>query len=246
LRSFVCGGSGFTAGLSHAQCTNWDLGNQLTIEQRGVQLPIFLTLEQKGPVITGEARANAKGGFFDPFPKVKGTVDGTFDGNNFSVQIYWPEGLTGVYNARVLPSGRLDGETYDKNNTRIRQTWHSYGVLKCTPPPPPPAPKPIKSSGKARIQPTPPPPLKTPWIVASQVIFPAPGFPTGFVVLTWDSGPDHPDAEVLLKTPDGAATVAKQVKGGLQLTVVRGMTYEYILTDAGKILAGASFVALGP
>ncbi len=47
----------------------------------------------------------------------------------------------------------------------------------------------------------------------------------------------------MAKDTDGAVTVAKQVKGGSQLPVERGRYYEYVLTDAGKILAGVTFVA---
>lgn len=65
----------------------------------------------------------------------------------------------------------------------------------------------------------------------------------GFVILTWDGGPDHPDAELWLKTNGGALTLAKHSKGGLQVPVERGRMYEYVLTKAGKILAGVTFVA---
>jgi hypothetical protein len=218
----------------------------MTLRQAGSKAT-EIWLSHKGKGIQGTALAIVRrGGSNDGERRMTGTIDGSFDGDNFSVQIYWDNGQTGVYNGKVLLSGRLDGEAWEKRSPNVRIPWHTDEGLNCVvlvKTPPPVIPKPIRSSGKAKVVPTPPPPLKTPWIVASQSIFPTPYGPTGFVVLTWDGGPDHPEAEVWLKTPGGAATFAKQSKGGLQVPVERGRYYEYILTESGKILAGVTFVA---
>lgn len=146
---------------AQAQCANWDASGKWSIKQAGSKYTNDLTLEQKGRVITGLALTlrDTKGGIFIPGGRdtVGGTVDGTIDGDSLSIQIFWSNGLTGVYNGNFLPSGRLDGEAWEKASPNIRQTWYSVGVLKCTPPPspappPPPIPKPIKSSGKAKIE----------------------------------------------------------------------------------------------
>ena len=84
--------------------------------------------------------------------------------------------------------------------------------------------------------------MKVPGIVASQVIYQFPGAPAGSVVLTWDGGPDHPYAEVWFKVNNSdAAFLVEQGKGGRQVTVERGKSYTYILTDAGKTLATVGF-----
>ena len=84
--------------------------------------------------------------------------------------------------------------------------------------------------------------MKVPGIVASQVVFPIPFQATGFVVLTWDGGPDHPYAEVWVRVNDGDETfVVEQGKGGRQVQVERGRRYLYILTDAGNTLSTVSF-----
>jgi hypothetical protein len=223
-----------------AQCsTGWDASGRHGIRQRGMRYGFTVELQQKGRVITGNAHGtvdNSDGGV----DTLKGTVDGTLDGDSFSVQIFWTNGSTGVYNAKVLPSGRLDGEGYEKNSPNVRVPWNSTGVLMC--PPPPVIPKVIKSSGKARPAPPASQP-KPPFVVASQVIKPSPFHPTGFVILTWDAGPDHPNAEVVVKinnSPD--IPVLKQAKGSLQLPVERGRSYAYLLTDAGKTLSTVGFV----
>jgi hypothetical protein len=239
---------------AHAQCKNWDASGDLAIIQRGQANPIYLTLEQKGRVITGGAHLDIPGSNGNFGGEITAAVDGTIDGDSFSVQLFWNNHQTGIYIAKVLPSGRLDGEGYEKRSPNIRVPWHSLGVLKCAPPA---APKPIKSSGKmppktppSSNQPTsqptktaPSPPLKAPFIVAGQVAFPAPGYPTGSVVLTWDGGPDHPYAEVWVKIDSGDETfVVEQGKGARQVTVERGRQYLYILTVAGQTLATVTFI----
>lgn len=239
-----------------AQCsTGWDASGMWSISQRGQKERINLNLQQNGRVLTGTASIVHEetpwtGGI--TAQTIRARVDGTIDGDNFSVQIFWKDNLTGVYNAKVLPSGRLDGETYDKNNSKIRQTWNSWEVLKCLPPPTPTTPKPIKATGKRKVtppptqtsQPAPPPIMKVPGIRASQVVFDYPGALTGFVILTWDAGGEHPYAEVWFKI-NGSDPVflVEKGKGDWRVNVQRGFSYTYTLTDAGKTLAEVSFVA---
>jgi hypothetical protein len=221
-----------------AQCsTGWDASGEHVVRQRGTY-PFHVTLQQKGRVITGTASATVERG--DGGVKtITGPVDGTIDGNSFRVQIFWNNQQTGVYNATVLPSGRLDGEAYEKKSPNVRPTWNTDGVLKCTPAAPV-APKVIRSSGKAKPPAAQP---KPPFVLASQAIFPTPYVPTGFVILTWDGGPDHPNAELWFKAGNGQAPFLKLAKGGHQLPVERGRLYEYVLMDAGKTLSTVRFVA---
>lgn len=89
-----------------------------------------------------------------------------------------------------------------------------------------------------------PPKLNPPDIIASQIVFPFPGAPSGFAVLTWDGGTDHPYAEVWVKVNDGdEAFVVEQGSGTRQVIVERGKLYLYILTDSGKSLSTVSFSA---
>jgi len=144
---------------AEAQCTTgWDASGKWSIKQAGSPYTNDLTLEQKGRVITGVALTyrETRGGIFIKGGKttISGTVDGTIDGDNLSIQIFWRDGLTGVYNGKFLPSGRLDGVAWEKASPSRTQTWYSVGVLKCPPPPAPaapPPPKPLRSTGKAKI-----------------------------------------------------------------------------------------------
>lgn len=145
---------------ARAQCsTSWDASGKWSIKQAGSSYTNDLTLEQRGRVITGVALTlrDTSGGIFIPGGRttISGTVDGTIDGDNLSIQIFWRDGLTGVYNGKFLPSGRLDGVAWEKASPNRTQTWYSVGVLKCTPPPPPPSqpppPKPLRSTGRAKV-----------------------------------------------------------------------------------------------
>ena len=93
-----------------AQCTTgWDASGSMLVAQRGQKNSLSLGLQQKGKVLTGIATLDTNDQYMG-----LGTVDGTIDGDTVSFQIFWKGGLTGVYNAKILPSGRLDGETYDR------------------------------------------------------------------------------------------------------------------------------------
>lgn len=244
-----------------SQCTTWDAGGRWDIKQPNVESPIQLTLQQNGRVLTGKAKGTfvRRVPFRSDIDYNTGLVDGTIDGDSLSIQIYWSNsqmmgnGKVGVYNATVRPSGRLEGEAYEKSTPKVRYSWFSQGVLRCLPPPPPPVvskppkstgkPKPVKSTGKPKPTTSPstvstPEPMKVPGIVANPVIYPNLYAAMGFTVLTWDAGPDHPYAEIWYKVNNGEETfLVEQGKGSRQVPVERGKLYTYILTDAGKTLA---------
>lgn len=88
--------------------------------------------------------------------------------------------------------------------------------------------------------------MKVPGILVSQVIYPHDRNPVGFTILTWDSGPDHPYAEVWFSIGGPGVPpvfLVEQGKGSRQIPVERGKYYIYKLTDAGKTLAEVAFVA---
>lgn len=241
-----------------AQCANWDASGEWEFRQRGQSKPIKVILTQNGRALTGTAELpdgriiRSSGWSFDEVATLHGTADGSVSGDRFSLHIFWQNGQTGVYTARVLPSGKLEGKGHEKDSPSVLVSWDSVGRLKCPPPPPPQpvVPKVIKSSGKAKVKPPPaqtrqpaPPPMKVPGIIAGPVIFPNAYAFTTFAAVQWDAGPDHPYAEVWLKVNNGDATfLVEQGKGGRQITVERGKVYEYILTDAGKTLATVTVV----
>lgn len=232
---------------ARAQCsTKWLASGHeaVSIMQRGQKYGMHLSLEQKGRVITGTASHQTTNGVN------KGTVDGTLDRDSFRAQIFWTNGQTGVYIGTVLPSGRLDGEGYEKASPNIRVTWHSSGVLKCAPRPfiSPTLNKFPGNAKPATQKPAPPP--TPPFIIAGQAIIPTPTHPFGIVYLGWDGGPDHPNVEVFVSMDNGAeipafsmdqpqqSLVWKQPKiAAIPLQLQRYHHYKFVLKAAGKTLS---------
>lgn len=239
-----------------AQCTtDWDASGEWEFRQVGQRKPIKLQLQQQGKVLTGtgvlpDGKITRNSGMsFDGVENLHGTADGYITGDSFSLHIFWENGSTGVYNGRIMPSGKVEGKGYEKGSPKVLVVWDSVGRLKCLPPTPaksapPTVPKPLKATGRkpvpAKIE---QPPMKVPGIVTSQIIWPFLNAPTGFVVLTWDAGADHPYAEVWSKVNGGQEQFLVELgKGQRQVPVERYKQYTYTLTDAGKTLATVSFV----
>ena len=111
--------------------------------QRGQANKIRLYVVQRGRLLKGFAENGSE----------TGELDGTLDGDRFNIQIFWSNDSTGVYNGKVLPSGRLDGEGYEKSSPNIRVPWHSEGVLKCAQAGPK---EPFKLTSKITLPPPPP------------------------------------------------------------------------------------------
>ena len=216
-----------------AQCTQWDVSGKWILKiTKGILEE--MDLKQNGVNIGGKSYA------YSTSAKVIGTVKG----NDFNLYIDWKaEGSTfapGVasfegFFGKIGPDGFIHGHATTQVNPDLSGTknpWSSDRAMKC-----------VRGKAQPSAPAPPPPPMKVPGIVASQVVFPFPGALSGFAVLTWDGGPDHPYAEVWVKVNGGDATfVVEQGKGGRQVTVERGKAYLYILTDDGKTLATVDVV----
>lgn len=230
---------------ARAQCSKtWDASGEWEIRQGPVARTtvIRLNLQQSGSALSGTASRNVRTG------STKGKVTGDADGDNFTLGIDWLDGSGEytTYRAMVAASGKLEGETYIGPNKRDRDTWYSEQPLTC-------GWRPGQSRGNltSRLSASAPVQtsqatgslLKGPSIVASQAVFPTPYVTTGFVVLTWDAGPDHPNADVWFKSGRDRVLLMKQPKAGQQIVVQRGQMYEYVLMDGRTVLATAIFVA---
>jgi hypothetical protein len=98
-------------------------------------------------------------------------------------------------------------------------------------------------------------PLKAPFIKASRVVYPSPYHPA-LVILEWDGGPAHPNAEVFVSlngSPDTPAVrmnlgtdggVFKQPKiSGVEMKLARNTgTYRFLLKAGGLTLAVTDFI----
>jgi hypothetical protein len=224
---------------AEAQCKQWDVSGQWWADQSN-QSSVMFNLRQTGTQFTGTAVSgrNANAAI---------SVTGTIVGNEFNVTVFWG-GPIGVYTGTVDTSGGLSGRTTDRASG-ASANWHSRRPMKCADaaPAPPAPPKVIKSSGKAKpATPSPdtaaataPPSTGAPRISARPNVVTIPdGQSEGTVTLTWDSGPDHPYAEVWVKAGGQDETfLVEQGKGTRSVTVERGKNYLFILSDSGQQLA---------
>jgi hypothetical protein len=228
----------------------WDAGGQWDLQQSN-GFNLTMELSQTGKAITGKASygTTSSGSVFsggDPVTRTMG-VDGNIEADDFYVMI----GTKGVYRGKVGASGRMDGFTYDASNPSSKATWFSSRAMKCQPPPveSAPRPKPIKSSGKARIA-TPAPPLKPPFITAGQVINVQPNLPFASVFMGWDGGPDHPNVDVWVSIDNGVEVPAFSMDfaplspvfrqpsvPSLEMKLSKGHVYKFLLKDAGTTLS---------
>ncbi len=240
----------FSAPPVEAQCSQWNVGHGWRFKQGSTN--VDLELDQNGTVITGKANHR-----IDVTPKdggpgiegkanVRGTVDGTMKDDHFDVIIHWNNNTTGVYNGTIGPSGRIEGTGYNQATPSIKVNWYSETHMECAdaaPVEPPTATPPIKSSGKMpKTQSS----TASPTISAHPTVVNIPdGQSEGTVTLTWDGGPDHPDAKVWMKegSQGEEKRVAEDGKGTRRVTVERGKNYLFFLTDAGEQLAKAVVIS---
>ena len=242
---------------AHAQCAaGWNVGGKWFMNQGGT--PVSMDLVQTGGLVKGTAR------YFTDFGRIKdkstevyGDVEGTVKNDDFNVHIYWREplnGLSSVYSGKISPQGRIDGEGYGTEKPSKTFGWFSSVQMKCPTPP-----RVIKSTGRAKVDP-PPPPISSPKITPTtpepeaQPAATEPATPMvrasshsalirtprteGKTTLTWDGGPSHRAAELWLKVDDEDETmVIASAKGSLQVSIVAGKVYLYMLKEAGKTLA---------
>ncbi len=241
----------------------WSVAGQFIINQGSI--PITLNLQQSGKKFSGTASFEGVtskgteilpyvGGTFGSRGTITGKVTGTAEDNNFDMEVAWSNGQTGIYYGTFYENGLLKGEGYERRSPKIKARWKAARtfertvapapapVVNATPPPkvlragPKPAtppPKVLKADGKPKI---------FIHVTPGIVVIPAEKS-TATVTLSWNAGPDHPNAVVQMKASGGGAsgefkTVAVQAQGSRGISVERGPAgYQFILTDQGQELA---------
>jgi hypothetical protein len=221
-------------------CT-WIVDGEWSIIQRGVEDPIYISLSQNPDdnTVIGKVSNDIR----EVDRRVRGEVDGVVRGDTISFQIFWPDKLVGVYNGKFSQTGRIEGETYDKNNTKVRQPWYSEKRFRCYQiKPKPPAATPIGKTGRSPVEPG-ATLSRVPGILITKPIFQI-GAPVGIAHILWDGGPEHPNVEVRASINGQPETVvSKEAKGTITIQVERGKTYLYVLTDSGVRLSTTSMRA---
>jgi hypothetical protein len=60
-----------------------------------------------------------------------GTVKGNVSGNDINLEISWSNGLTGIYNGKIGPRGRIAGTGYEKRTPSKKVSWFSDTAMIC-------------------------------------------------------------------------------------------------------------------
>jgi hypothetical protein len=157
-----------------------------------------------------------------------GQIEGTLNGAQLSMQIYWKNGDLALYEGKINPRGMIEGTAYVKGHEGRRISWFSSRPMTWSP-----WPGDVTIPGVGTF------PKGAPIITAnpSAVSIPA-GKTEAESLLSWDGGKNHPYAEVWVKVGDlDEVFVLESGKGRRQIKIEKGKSYLYILTDSGKRLA---------
>jgi hypothetical protein len=135
-----------------AQCEQYDVSGQWTIEQGSYRISV--ALNQNGKTVSGTAsQVHGKTTGHGDVHIVQGQVNGTVEGDSFHVQINWSGGGAGDYSGTIGGANLgMAGTTHDKNKPTSTASWLTNHHFDCADAAPtaPAGPKPIRHSGKAR------------------------------------------------------------------------------------------------
>ncbi len=141
---------------AQAACAQWDL-SQGWYAMQGEYSVQFRLRQQRGQL---EGRASYSQRSHEtrwilfipttPFAAViEGAVSGTVEGSQFEVETAWG----GLYVGTIDATGRIDGTTYDKRNSRYSARWFSDRRMNCLVRVAPPAAEPAAAAVPAPLPP---------------------------------------------------------------------------------------------
>jgi hypothetical protein len=99
----------------------WRVTSPIRAVQGPGRLYVTFTLLQDGSQLRGQAKVAGA--------SAPGIAEGTLVGNDFEVQVEWPNGQVGIYAATVDRFGRLRGTAHEYSNPGNAPTWESETSL---------------------------------------------------------------------------------------------------------------------
>lgn len=224
---------------AQAQCRHWNVTGLWELRQDN-EIILLLNLQQgdwnqQTALLTGtvERQLSEKGAQGKKLSGINsGKVSGKIALTSFTMEVTYPS-FTSRYTGKINPnSGKMEG-TNDTGAHWVSSKTFSCGSGTASEKAKPTAtPLPVYSPNTNGHDSAPVLHGKVPWMAAK------PGQSSGTKTLSWDGGPDHPYAEVWVKVNDeDEKFVVEKGKGTREVTVERGKTYLYILSDSGQRLA---------
>lgn len=130
---------GKAALVDKAPCARWDMSGDWAFYQSNEATPTFhVDLTDTG--LQGTASSwylvdEPHCPFFAFCGKdavnVKGSVDGTIEGNEVALSAYWNNGTIGVYSGKIDAQGRIEGTTFDRVHPQTMASWYSDHTARC-------------------------------------------------------------------------------------------------------------------
>ncbi len=108
-------------------CQHWSVPRQLDLQQ-GNNISMWLTnVSQTGALFESDAK------YYSPQDRgwIRGHANGEFRGDDVSIHAYWNNRTLGVYEGRVLASGKMEGTNYDRDHAGTKVNWYSLQALQC-------------------------------------------------------------------------------------------------------------------
>lgn len=102
------------------RCENWDVSRGWMLVQ-GNHYTIDVSLTQAGTKLSGTVNEWIDRG------KKQYPVKGSLIGNSIKLETGWG----GVYIGKIDDTGRIDGTTYDKKDSKSSSTWYSTTRMEC-------------------------------------------------------------------------------------------------------------------
>ena len=98
-------------------------GHWTVVQSNGLRVRFEIT--QDGNTVVGTAYRSPDPGS----APMTGTLNGSIDGDEFFMTIYWPDNSIGKYLGSVGDQGRVEGTTVDQANRAAVASWYGEGAL---------------------------------------------------------------------------------------------------------------------
>jgi hypothetical protein len=112
-----------------AQCPRgWDISGEWGLKQSNQAEPNAMSLRTnpKRPAFIHGTASYTTGS-----KQVTGRVKGSINGSDVFIEIAWSNGLTGIYEGKVGPQGKLEGSGHEARDPLRKVSWYSTKPMTC-------------------------------------------------------------------------------------------------------------------
>jgi hypothetical protein len=112
-----------------AQCPQgWNITGQWGLKQRNQAEPNAMTLTTKP---NRNALLQGSASYGTGAKQVTGRVKGSINGTDVYIEIGWSNGLTGIYEGKISPQGKIEGAGWEARSPSKKVSWYSTRSMTC-------------------------------------------------------------------------------------------------------------------